>query len=275
MADRLAALFQNFSVRAKMFHAGTLCSMTLVSEEHLCGHLHLVRSGGVEVHHATGLAARVSEPSLLLYPRGLAHRFVVDPAVGADMVCAFVNFEGHTANPVVASLPEFVLLPLRTMLGSEPLLSSLFAEADETNCGRSVVLDRLFEVVLVLVLRTLMSEGKTASGMLAGMAHPKVNLALIAMHEHPTQDWSLADLADIAGMSRTAFAGTFRDVVGATPGNYLQGWRIGLAQKLLQRGHPLKFIATEVGYSSEAALSRAFHSHLGITPKAWRASAMA
>jgi AraC-like DNA-binding protein len=69
---------------------------------------------------------------------------------------------------------------------------------------------------------------------------------------------------------RTSFANAFRETVGVTPGAYLQAWRIGIAQELLSGGHPLKHIANEVGYSSEAALSRAFLAHTGESPRAWR-----
>ena len=76
-------------------------------------------------------------------------------------------------------------------------------------------------------------------------------------------------------MSRSAFAGAFRGVVGMTFGHYLQGWRIGLAQQALRRGRPLKVVAAEVGYGSEAALSRAFKAQTGVSPRQWRQDAAA
>ena len=63
----------------------------------------------------------------------------------------------------------------------------------------------------------------------------------------PQRDWPLETLAEAAGLSRTVFANTFRDVVGCTPGAYLQRWRIGLVQKGLREGRPLKRLADEVG----------------------------
>ncbi|MEP7157349.1 MAG: AraC family transcriptional regulator, partial [Betaproteobacteria bacterium] len=94
--------------------------------------------------------------------------------------------------------------------------------------------------------------------------------ALVAMHEQPGQNWSLEDLANIAGMSRSVFAGAFRNAVGSTPGSYLQGWRIRMAQRALRDGHSLKMIAVDVGYGSEAALSRAFKAQCGLSPREWR-----
>ena len=71
-------------------------------------------------------------------------------------------------------------------------------------------------------------------------------------------------------MSRTVFASTFRESLGITPGQYLQGWRVGLAQQALRHGRPLKVVASDVGYGSEAALSRAFKAHSGLSPREWK-----
>jgi AraC-like DNA-binding protein len=270
MADRLAALFAHFAVTAHTFHAGALCGINSLGTDEALGQLHLVRAGVVEVFHGNAEPVRVEVPSLLLYPRPVARRFVTDPAVGADMVCADLRFEGGSANPLLAALPEFVFLPLERLAESAPVLALLFAEASNDKCGRQRVLDSLFEVLLVQVLRDLMEQGQVASGMLAGMAHQKLRKALTAMHDKPAQPWSLDDLSSQAGMSRTTFANSFKDVVGVTPGQYLQSWRLGLAQQLVQRGTPMRHVADEVGYADEAALSRAFKAHTGLSPRDWR-----
>lgn len=82
--------------------------------------------------------------------------------------------------------------------------------------------------------------------------------------------WDARALAAVCGMSRSAFANGFRDVIGLTPGSYLQRWRVGLAQKALLAGKSLKLIAQDVGYGSEAALSRAFKAQSGKGPREWR-----
>src|SRR5690606_1195189 len=153
-----------------------------------------------------------------------------------------------------SALPPVICVPLADIEGADGVLSLLFDEAFNERCGRRALIDRLFEVVLIQVLRHLMESGQIRSGMLAGMSHPKLRHALVAMHEKPAHEWSLDDLAETAGMSRSVFANAFRDTVGLTPGAYLQHWRISLAQQRLRQGRPLKMIAIEVGYGSEAAL---------------------
>src|SRR5688572_26630975 len=271
MADRLQALLSHFAVSARTFQAGALCGINSLEGDGPHGQLHLVRSGEVEVRHGTTpKAVHIKVPSLLLYPRPMAHRFITDAGRGADFVCANLSFEGGNANPIAAALPPFVCLPLKQLQGSEAVLELLFSEAIAHYCGRQAMLDRLFEVVLIQVLRQLMEQGKTQVGMLAGLAHPRLRNAIVAMHEEPRKEWSLEDLAQVSGMSRSAFASGFRDAVGVTPGAYLQRWRVGLAQKSLLKGKSLKLIAQDVGYGSEAALSRAFKAQSGKSPREWR-----
>lgn len=269
MTDRLAALLERFSVTAQLFHAGALCGVNLLEAEGGLGQLHLVKEGGVEVFHG-GASHRVDVPSLLLYPRPLSHRFVTDPVRGADMACANVRFDGGAGNPIAASLPEFICLPLHAIDGAAAVLDLLFDEAFAQRCGRHSLINRLFEALMILILRQLMERGEVRGGMLAGMSHPRLRHSLVAMHESPAKEWTLDDLAAVAGMSRSVFARTFRETVGVTPGNYLQGWRISLAQQALRQDRPLKVVAADVGYGSEAALSRAFKTHVGLAPRDWR-----
>lgn len=232
--------------------------------------MHLVRAGAMEVIHPGRPTLQVSAPSLLFYPRPLARRFVTDTQRGADLACAELHFDGGAANPIVGALPEVICLPLECINGADQVLALLFMEAFGDNCGRHALVDRLFEVVLIQLLRHLMETEQVRGGMLAGLSHPKLRKALVAMHEQPGREWSLEALADLAGMSRSVFAGTFRSSVGCTPGAYLQGWRVRLAQQALRQGRQLKMVAIEVGYGSEAALSRAFKSQCGMTPREWR-----
>lgn len=269
MVDRLAALLERFPVSAQVFNAGALCGVNLLEADDVHGQLHLVRRGPLEVSHG-GAPVRIEAPSLLLYPRPLSHRFSSDPERGADIACANLRFEGGPGNPVAAALPAFVCMPLTALEGSGPVLEMLFEEAFERRCGRQAMIDRLFEVVMIQLLRQLMERGEVTGGLLAGLSHPRLRHALVAMHEAPTRDWTLEDLAAASGMSRSVFAASFREAVGSTPGQYLLGWRVGLAQQALRRGRPLKVVASEVGYGSEAALSRAFKAHCGLSPRAWK-----
>lgn len=224
----------------------------------------------MEVIHPGRPTLQVKVPSLLLYPRHTPRHFVTDAQLGADLVCAELQFAGGISNPVAGALPDVVCVGLDDIDGADQVLELLFDEAFSNNCGRHVLIDRLFEVVLIQLLRHLMETSQISGGLLAGLSHTRLRKALVAIHDQPGQDWSLDTLASISGMSRTGFANGFRSVLGCTPGAYLQSWRIRLAQQALRQGRPLKLIAIEVGYGSEAALSRAFKAQCGMTPREWR-----
>ena len=83
----------------------------------------------------------------------------------------------------------------------------------------------------------------------------------------PKKSWTLDDLADIAGMSRTRFAEHFRTRIGQTPVEYLTVWRMTVASQLLAKGKPVKSVAAQVGYQSAAAFSRVFSRVTGKAPR--------
>jgi len=272
MADRLEALLDRFSVHASLFHSGRLCGVQNIAAGEGVGQLHLVKSGQLKVRHQGLAEVEIHEPSLLLYPRALSRQFIADDSNPAELVCADLHFDGGISNPLADALPAVTVLPLSSLFGADALLALLFEEAFDQRCGRQALINRLFEAVLIQVVRYLMETDQVDSGMLAGMAHPKLRHALIAMHENPAHAWALESLAAQARMSRSVFANRFKAVVGVTMGAYLQGWRIRLAQQSLRRGRSLAVVAAEVGYSGEAALSRAFKSQCGVSPRQWLAS---
>ena len=267
--DRLEALLSRFRVNARLFHSGALCGINDFAPAQGRGQLHLVQRGPLRIEHPDGDALEVHEPTLLFYPRPFAHRFISDDERGADMACAYIESGDGTRNPLLAALPALIVLPLRALEGAAPVLDLLFREAFAAQCGRQLLIDRLFEVVLILILRRQMAHAPEQAGLFAGLAHPQLSRALVAMHAEPGRAWTLAALAGCCGMSRTQFAAAFRIQVGVTAGDYLGRWRLTIAQQLLAEGRPLKLIVDDVGYGSVAALSRAFKAQAGMSPREW------
>lgn len=280
--DRLSGLLQRFRVRAELFHTGPLCAVTHFAAQPGRGFLHVLRAGEMAITHrgrvrAAARRIQVKEPSLVFYPRPLAHDFHNAPAEGCDFVCATLAWEGGEQHPLARALPPLVVLPLRELPELHHTLALLFAESTRLRCGQRLMADRLFEVLLLQLLRWLLDHPERAglpAGLLAGLAHPKLAPALVALHERPGEHWDLQAMARQAGMSRSAFAAAFKLQVGESPASYLLRWRIALAQQRLAGGEPLKAVAAGLGYSPNA-LSRAFGQVLGQTPRAWLQSAAA
>ena len=274
--DRLSALLERFRVRAHLFHAGPLCGVTPFAAEPGRAFLHVLRRGELEVTHRPRSGAprrlRLNQPTLLLYPRPLEHDFYNAPQEGSDFVCATLDFDGGPHHPLVQALPAFLALPIAEVDGIEQTLTLLFAETERVRCGQRLLADRLFEVLLLQLLRWLLdhpTHSGISTGLLAGLAHPKLARALTGMHERPGDTWSLERLAQAAGMSRSAFAAQFRAALGMPPGEYLLHWRVSVAQTWLRAGRPVQQISDALGYASPAAFSRAFAQVAGASPRQW------
>ncbi|MBA4214657.1 MULTISPECIES: AraC family transcriptional regulator [Hydrogenophaga] len=267
--DALVSLLSNFSLHAGVFYTGNICGIHDFERDTERGHLHLIRSGWVQVRGVTRRRFEVTQPTLMFLPRPDQHRLVTDDGPGSDVVCATVQFGGSGVNPVTASLPDLVMVPLAQMSGVDALLDLMFEEAFHEHAGRQGVLDRLCEVLMIRLLRHCMALGLTQGGALAGLADVRLGPVMAAMHEDPQHPWDLLGMAQLAGMSRARFAVRFREVTGDTPADYLAAWRVMTAQRLLTRGAPVKQVAEDVGYGSASALSRAFVRRLGIAPGQW------
>ncbi|GHE33911.1 cupin domain-containing protein [Vulcaniibacterium thermophilum] len=272
--DRLSAVLEQFPVQARLHHAGPLCGNTWFDPVPGRAFLHLLRRGTLRVVHdgREGEPSRLEcvEPTLLFYPRALGHRFETAPRDGADFTCAAVFFAGGDGHPIARALPPVVAVPLAAIRGLEGTLELLFAEAAQTRCGSRLLVDRLFEVLVVQLLRWLLDQQPATVGLVAGLGDRRLARALTAVHEAPCAEWTVERLAEVAGMSRSAFAAHFHAVVGLTPADYVAEWRITRACRLLREGKPLATVADLVGYSGYAALSRAFRRRRGLSPREWR-----
>jgi AraC-like DNA-binding protein len=92
--------------------------------------------------------------------------------------------------------------------------------------------------------------------------------AITAMHDDPAHRWTLAALAERAGMSRTVFTLKFKQTVGTSPMEYLTRWRMLLAgDRLANSTDPISVIAPSLGYESESAFSTAFKRVMGCSPR--------
>lgn len=276
--DRLTALLDRFRVRTKLFHTGKLCGRSTFEPLPGRAFLHVLRRGEMEVRHRAGDTAmprlHLAEPTLLLYPRPLHHQFVNPPEDGSDFTCATLDFDGGERNPIVQSLPSLVRVPLDAVQGLRPALDLLFAEADHVRCGSRVLADRLFEVVLIQLLRWIIdhpAEVGVTSGLIMGLSDPRLAKALVALHRSPYEDWSLAKMASTACMSRSAFAAAFKDATGTTPAAYLTDWRLSLGVSMMRSGRPVNLIATELGFASASSFSKSFRQRMGMSPRKWLA----
>lgn len=151
------------------------------------------------------------------------------------------------------------------------LLALLAEESLRDGPAQRAVLDRLVDLLVLTVLR-----GRRDVGLLSAAADPVVGPVLDLLHARPAQRWTVAALAERAGVSRATFARRFAQVVGSPPLRYLTDLRLDLAADLLRRSdRTLASIAAEVGFSDAFALSTAYRRRRGRPPSADRGSSTA
>jgi AraC-like DNA-binding protein len=193
------------------------------------------------------------------------------------MICGYLGCDDIDTNPVLASLPAMLKLDAEQGGAAEWVRSTFQYAADEVASGRpgsETVLAKLSELLFVEAVRRYaetLPEGQT--GWLAGLRDPFVARTLALLHRDVTRSWDVDELSRQVGLSLSALAARFLDLIGLPLMHYLANWRMHLAsQKLRSTNASLAQIADAVGYSSEAAFSRAFKKAFGIAPATWRRS---
>ncbi|MET0848657.1 MAG: AraC family transcriptional regulator [Pseudomonas sp.] len=267
--DRLSTLLSQFGVRANLFYNGKLCGLAAYDGADQRGYIHLLQAGAVTLQGLDHKDVLLTRPSLIFLPRPRRHQLFADEPEGAQLLCASMEFEGGVDNPLSASLPDLLVLSLDELPLLADILKWMFVEAAGEHCGREAALDRLFELLIILLFRHLLDHHQLRTGMMAGLADSRLARSLVQIHNAPHRPWSIAELASESNMSRAAYAVHFRAVIGQTPADYLLSWRISLAQKRLREGRPITLIAAEVGYESPSALARAFRRKTGYSPRDW------
>jgi AraC-like DNA-binding protein len=140
--------------------------------------------------------------------------------------------------------------------------------------GAAVVVRRLSETILINIVRHALSIGAEAGQALGAISDLRIMRSIAAVARSPLQKWTVEAMADIAGMSRTAFALQFRQLMGDTPLNMVARLRLRNAVEVLNHGSAkLDEAAAAAGYGSAAAFIRAFRRAYGTTPSHWRKEA--
>lgn len=201
------------------------------------------------------------------WPKGAGVRPEMD---AKELLVAASISMGGDVNPLALALPNPTVLTVEEELAIKGLGELILSEVSDARCGRQTTLRRLFEVLVVLILRQAIQKHSDKKGLLAGLADDRICRSIVAIHEQPGFDWNVEDLADRTGLSRSQFMERFKSCVGQTPAHYLREWRLTLARQDLEKGERVKTVAQRYGYKSQEALSRAFSQRFQCSPSQYR-----
>lgn len=195
--------------------------------------------------------------------------------VSTTIISGFLSFDKVTLKPLTQLLPKLILVKSNRAqtLSLHTTLQLLASEMAEQAPGSEVVANRLAEAMFIQMLRAHISHGAETckQGWLRAIFDPHIGAALRSIHENVNSGWTVDSLAVTAGMSRSAFAARFKQLLGQTPLEYVTEWRMQKATELLRVGDKkLVEIANSVGYDSDAAFSKAFKRTVGASPGEYR-----
>ena len=197
----------------------------------------------------------------------------------ALLICGGVRFAGPLAYPLLDLLPQVLLLHREkqgdTLTWLDGTLTMLGAEALSLRPGSAALMTRLADILVLQTIRAWLEYDENRQrGWLGALTDPAIGRALALIHRRAEEAWTVAALAKEVYMSRSTFAERFSSLVGMPPMQYVTQWRMSLARSWLQEEHlSASEVAQRLGYSSEAAFSRAFKRHLQVPPGVFRRGA--
>jgi AraC-like DNA-binding protein len=263
---------------------------------------HLVVDGGALVELATGESLELTPGDIVVFPHGDAHHMGSKGAArpfpnyginakikardlsplraggGGEVsrfVCGYMTCDPYLSRPVLNGLPPVFKVNIRADRSGKWLESSIMHLVEEAASGRvgsEAMLAKLSEALFVDTLRRYVAGlPEHQLGWLAGTRDPVVGKSLGLLHGRIAHPWTIADLADEVGISRSALVERFTKFLSEPPMTYLTRWRLQLAARSLERtSRGVAEIAAEVGYESEAAFNRAFKREFGQPPGRYR-----
>jgi AraC-like DNA-binding protein len=190
-------------------------------------------------------------------------------------VCGYMTCDPYLCGPILKGLPAVLKVNIRSDRSGHWLESSilhLLEEAASGRVGSDAMLAKLSEALFVDTLRRYVGGlPDQQTGWLAGTRDPVVGKSLALLHSRFAHPWTIADLADEVGISRSALVERFTRYLSEPPMAYLTRWRLQVAARSLEKtSRGVADIAADVGYESEAAFNRAFKREFGQPPGRYR-----
>lgn len=298
MTDVLSEIMRRVRLTACVYFQRDFCApWSMRMADTGFAQFHVVTAGDC-VLEIDGESREVALGDVLLFPRGQAHsladrcgrqavsgrEFMASLATDQPMfsegnsktrlICGHFAYRWDVSHPLISDLPDVVHVRAADP-GVSPALLALMplilSELSRCESGYELIVERYAEVLFFEILRHHFRQQDHKANFLAALADPRLGNAIARVHSSYADPLTLADLAQSAAMSRSAFCQRFADKVSMSPMDYLSRWRMLVAQDLLQTTDlPVAEIAEQVGYGSDIAFSRAYKRSQGVTPSVSR-----
>ncbi|WP_281701132.1 AraC family transcriptional regulator [Acetobacter malorum] len=263
-----------------------------------CAYFHFMATGTAKLLTEDGEFHTLSAGNAVFLPQGSAHQIVSDPkglvqdidhydvvslsetvcavtasSCGAPHVIFFsgcMEFDLGGLQGLVPLMPELMMIDATSQRYLElmPILTAMEEEACAGRVGDAGILARLADVVMAVIVRGWVECGcGNSSAFVTALREPRLSRAILALHRQPGRDWTVTELAAESGLSRSVFAKRFQETIGVAPLRYAGELRMRIARTWLAYDRmPIERVAERLGYTSQAAFSRAYKRITGISP---------
>jgi AraC family transcriptional regulator, activator of mtrCDE len=266
---------------------------------------HLVLDGACVVETADGVQHALRAGDFMLFPRGAAHRVrdvARSPAAAPltlgfdgmlplrrsggngdahepadlDLLCGRFLYAPGSSALLLNALPDPLHVSLsgaQTLDSLQTVIALMRTEAERRLPGALAIVTALSHALFAMALRVHGEQHASTSGMLALLADARLSASVQGMLNAPERAWTIAELGELAAMSRATYARHFNERAGITVMDFLTQIRMTIACDLLRRTQrSAAEIGETVGYQSEAAFGKAFQQSVGVTPGRYRRS---
>lgn len=286
-------LFDKLQITTNIFHNGQYCGNWQVDTSG-SGFInfHAITHGHCYLHCSDGHTVYLEQGDIVLLPTDGSHFLspnktdskktstVKSIAVGENLsaedpvlLCGYFEYQHPLMRIITQELPKYWVIKKtsiesRVLHESIQLLINASLEPSTTEFKSSVVLNKIAEIVFLLVIKHLMGGH---SSTMSAMLNPALATSLLALHDAPQTQWSVDMLAKLANMSKSNYANQFKKLTGITPIKYLTQWRLRCAGLDLKNSqYPIITIANKYGYDTESSFSKAFKREMGVSPSIHR-----
>ena len=140
------------------------------------------------------------------------------------MVCGHLSFDAQARHSLLDTLPDHMVVRGGNVVSGswfDLTLQFLEQEAQTGQIGTTAIVKSLTEIIFIQVFNTWLEQERPKNGLLAALADRRLGHSLKVIHRNPLKRWTVAALANEAGMSLTTLAERFKKLAGMALLHYL------------------------------------------------------